>query len=200
MNLFCRRFNLRHNGAVELANALSLNETVESLCLWVNHLGDEVTRSSRASLFESILAHSYLSLPQGIEALAPALAQHPSLVKVDLFDNSVGDAGATILAQVLIQSSSIQVLNLRDNMIGDEGSTHAHPDWSHCSERHTPVLTATRVGAFALAGALQSTTCLERLGLVSNPLSFGRSYYLVMFVMQAYCDSSQYRPIFPGNE
>ena len=53
--------------------------------------------------------------------LAPVLASHPSLKKLDLFDNEIGDQGAQALAQVINESKSLVELNLFDNMIGDQG-------------------------------------------------------------------------------
>jgi len=110
------------NGADELANALSLNETATSLCLWLNHMGDEVTGKAVVHCVLVVVTQSHCFLRQGIEVLAPSLASHPCLVKIDLFDNNIGDAGAAALAQVLIQSSTIQVINLQENMIGDQGA------------------------------------------------------------------------------
>jgi hypothetical protein len=117
------------NGADELANALSLNETATSLCLWLNHMGDEVTGKAVVHCVLVVVTQSHCFLRQGIEVLAPSLASHPCLVKIDLFDNNIGDAGAAALAQVLIKSSTIQVINLQENMIGDQGAEHCVFFW-----------------------------------------------------------------------
>ena len=54
-------------------------------------------------------------------ALAPAIAAHPKLVKVDFFNNDIGDMGAIALADVIKRSKSVSEFNLWTNNIGDEG-------------------------------------------------------------------------------
>jgi len=46
----------------------------------------------------------------------------PDLVKLDLGDKGVGDAGATAIAEGLKTNSTLQTLNLGDNKVGDAGA------------------------------------------------------------------------------
>ena len=59
---------------------------------------------------------------QGAIHLAQAVAHHPKLVHVDLFDNSISDEGATALSYVIENSKTIRTLNLWTNLIGDKGA------------------------------------------------------------------------------
>ena len=56
--------------------------------------------------------------------MAPAIAVSPSLTKLLVDDNELGDAGATILCDALRESTvtKVQELDLSDNNIGPEGA------------------------------------------------------------------------------
>ena len=42
---------------------------------------------------------------------------------LDLYDNNIGDEGATALAEALKENTTLTTLNLASNKIGDEGAT-----------------------------------------------------------------------------
>ena len=117
VTLHSRGFQLGADGSEDLAQALSTNDTVLEVILWVNHIGDRVRPSSNDNCLQSNALRV-----QGATALAPVLASHPKLVKLDLFDNDISDSGAIALASVISKSKTLKELNLLSNMIGDEGN------------------------------------------------------------------------------
>ena len=63
--------------------------------------------------------------PEGVAALAPAIAVSSSVTKILVRNNQLGDAGATVLCDALRQSNvtKVQELDLSFNSIGPDGAT-----------------------------------------------------------------------------
>jgi len=144
-----RGFQLGADGSEDLAQALSTNDTVLEVILWVNHIGD-----------------------RGATALAPVLASHPKLVKLDLFDNDISDSGAIALASVISKSKTLKELNLLSNMIGDEGAFAIATALENNNIIESLQLDKNKIsddGAAALGASIATSMVLTSFSLMENP-------------------------------
>eukprot|EP00567_Pseudictyota_dubia_P005180 CAMPEP_0197456416 /NCGR_PEP_ID=MMETSP1175-20131217/43298_1 /TAXON_ID=1003142 /ORGANISM="Triceratium dubium, Strain CCMP147" /LENGTH=280 /DNA_ID=CAMNT_0042990487 /DNA_START=100 /DNA_END=942 /DNA_ORIENTATION=- len=122
---------------VAITNALRVNTCVTKLELGGNSIGST----------EGWIAYghvlSYDSHNSGFAVFCKALAQHPVIREVCLWNNGVTCRGAELIAQSLRKNTSLKKIDLSTNNIGD-------------------------IGALALAGALAHNSTLEELNLSGN--------------------------------
>src|SRR6185312_12729189 len=102
LDLNLSKCNIGNTGATVLAKALESNFSLSSLNLVYN----EITHIRAKSILE----------------MALDLNSSISLTSLDLYNNSIGDTGATALAKALESNSSLTSLNLRYNQIGVIGA------------------------------------------------------------------------------
>jgi len=96
-NHFCEHFGVTHNEkvlGVHFWNLLSLNQTLQVLCLRGNALG---TRS---------MWHA-----------AEFVAEHPRLKVLDVADNGIGSIGALVMLNALAKNKTLRLLDLTHNAV-----------------------------------------------------------------------------------
>jgi Ran GTPase-activating protein (RanGAP) involved in mRNA processing and transport len=134
-------------GATALANALVHNNTVKTLRLWSNHVGEaggvqlaHMFRTNR-SLTSVSLQDNQLGDAAAI-ALGDSFEHHNRVLRtVRLFKNNISDRGASALASCLTRNAILTVLDLGSNKIKE-------------------------AGAEALLAGLRKNVTLKQLGLV----------------------------------
>lgn len=139
------RDELSGGGIQVLADALSINSSVRSLCLEGAELGDF-----------------------GIQVLAEGLKKNNSIRILNLRDNLIGDPGIKALAGALKRNGSIRLLKLEINEIGDEGIKALAVALKSNRALRTLFLGNNEIGdegIKALAEALQENTSVNTLGI-----------------------------------
>lgn len=139
------RDELDTEGIQVLADALSINSSVRSLCLEGAELGDF-----------------------GIQVLAEGLKRNNSIRILNLRDNLIGDPGIKALAAALKRNGSIRLLKLEINEIGDEGIKALAEALKLNRALRTLFLGNNQIGdegIKALAEALQENTSVNTLGI-----------------------------------
>ncbi|CAE7746055.1 NLRC3, partial [Symbiodinium microadriaticum] len=125
----------------------------------------------RSGLEELVLRGTFI--PQGMQALAPALKGLAALKVLGLSNNNLRDDGAKALAESLTGMSLLERLDLQFNQIGSEGAKALAPalkglavlkvlDLGHNDLRDD--------GAKALAESLTGMSLLERLDLLNDDI------------------------------
>ena len=143
--------NIHDDGAVSLARALSVNDTLQILDLRVNHIGD-----------------------RGVIGLAEALKRNHTLKRLVLRRNMVGDAGAHAIGQALCSNTTLEQLDLGNNKITSVG---IYSIAAAIAQGQSSALTGLRLsfnriddhGVTAIADALLLNRTVETLFLSYNP-------------------------------
>ena len=142
--------NIEDAEAQSLANALRINQTLQTLRLIDNQIGprgaEALANTLRVNQTLQTLNLSHNQITEaGAQAFAIALAVNQTLRKLYLPCNHIGKSGIQALATALTVNHFLQTLVLDRNQIGD-------------------------VGAQALATALEKNQSLQALHLISNQI------------------------------
>lgn len=138
-----------HEVAVQIANALRINNVLTDLSLWDNNIGDE-----------------------GITAISQALKDNKktNLATLNVAYNNISFDGTAALASTLIDSVVLTTLNLSNNRIDEEGGNLIAN-----ALKGNKVLTSLdignnflRRGAIDIANALEENNTLTELSLSRN--------------------------------
>lgn len=114
-------------GFLDLAEALTLNQTLRFLEAGNNQPGDSGVVRMAAVLCDNIALegldiHSCCVSDIGIEALAEVLSHNQTLTGLNLDCNKISDNGLTALAEGLRKKVSVlRHLDLQGNLFGEEG-------------------------------------------------------------------------------
>lgn len=157
--------------AMRVAQLLSLNRGLQSLCVGDSDFGDKALQElvaglqSNTTLQKLDLEHRSISA-EGAKSLAEALGESSGLRRLLLSRNSINDAGAAALAPCLHR---LEEVNLSDCGICAQGATAlAVPVAAPSSRLRCLRLEQNDIGhegAEAIASAAASSPCLEELYL-----------------------------------
>eukprot|EP00049_Salpingoeca_infusionum_P011633 m.203061 g.203061 ORF g.203061 m.203061 type:complete len:243 (+) comp14986_c0_seq7:1398-2126(+) len=102
--------------AVMVADALTVNGSVQQLQLDQNSIGDEGAKALAASLqvnhtLQTLSVYANKIGPEGAKAFADSLKVNCGLTSLTLYQNTIGDEGAIALGEMLKLNSSIRELS-----------------------------------------------------------------------------------------
>ena len=126
--LYLRDCHISSEGAVKLAAALCKNNTLKSLDLSNNPIGEDV--EGVAAVAEMLVENKTLTglylqdchiSSEGAVELADALCKNSILKDLNLNRNPIGVKGASSMSNMLQHNISLEVLHLRDDSVGKEG-------------------------------------------------------------------------------
>ncbi|XP_072892029.1 ribonuclease inhibitor-like [Hemitrygon akajei] len=127
--LWLWKVGLTDSGAEDLASALSTNPSLTVLDLSLNKLGDPGVKLVSAALrnpeckIQKLWLDNVGLTDSGAEDLVSALSTNPSLTKLDLSYNELGDSGVKLVSEALRNPEcKIQTLWLRDVGLTDSGA------------------------------------------------------------------------------
>ena len=176
-------------GLIELTEALlhcsSLQEKqLEKLLLHSIASDDEITKLNKMFHDHPDMLHcidwesNFQTAHDDEKARVYAIAIHHTLTEIketlNLYFNSISDAGATSLAQALHHNSTLKELQLSSNNISDAGATDLAQALHHNSTLKVLHLSRNNIsyaGATALAQALHHNSALKELHLSCNNIS-----------------------------
>ena len=142
--------NINNNGAVNIAKAIQMNTTLQTLDMSNNKISDDGVIAisdylKRNSLLEKLNLSKNKITDKGANMIAEALQLNTTLKQLDLSINKIFGDGATAISNILITNKSLQELNMSKNEI-------------------------TNKGAKMIAEALQLNTTLKQLDLSINKI------------------------------
>eukprot|EP00545_Synedropsis_sp_CCMP1620_P013679 CAMPEP_0119014704 /NCGR_PEP_ID=MMETSP1176-20130426/10238_1 /TAXON_ID=265551 /ORGANISM="Synedropsis recta cf, Strain CCMP1620" /LENGTH=334 /DNA_ID=CAMNT_0006967927 /DNA_START=153 /DNA_END=1154 /DNA_ORIENTATION=+ len=187
LNMSCNRVSAK--GALAIARFLVRSQTIHTLCLFGNEMGEggaiAIAEALRSNTSLQVLNLSYNRITcEGAVALAKSIADHPNLQRLDLSGNAIGDEGASALAAACMRSSSLLDFTLSRNHVGDLGAM----SFARALTRNSCKLQSLRLassdigvtGARALALSLRSNTTLRTIDMRFGDLlvGTGRQFFL----------------------
>ena len=119
--------NINNNGAVNIAKAIQMNTTLQTLDMSSNEISDDGVIAisdylKRNSSLEKINLSKNRITNEGAKMIAEALQLNTTLKQLDLSINKMFDDGTTAISNVLITNKSLQELNISKNEITNEGA------------------------------------------------------------------------------
>lgn len=166
-------------GAILIATALKKNTSVRELCLRWSSIGIDGAVAVAASLHDGNRSLTGLDLfcnsikDAGAAAVSVAIIANPAIRTLDLGWNSIGDSGAAAIAKALKAGCFVSKLGLEQNAIGENGG-------------------------YALASALCRNTSLTELRLAGNPV--GEVAAVKLGESAAFCPRLTSFDLFPESE
>jgi len=109
-------------GAMALAKALETNSALTGLRLRGNSIGDVGMQALVEALVKALEKKNARTILCTLQTIADVLETNNTLMKLDLNDRRIGDAGAQALAEALKTNEALTELYLSDNSIGDAGA------------------------------------------------------------------------------
>ena len=125
----------------------------------------------------SSLSHIHIQGDTGVAALAEEILKRTGVLflkVIDLYENSISDAGARALAKSIKHGSHLRELYLWGNSIGNDGATSLANAIAENNELESLVLWNNRIGdsgAESLLAALDVNKRLKKLYLTGNRVS-----------------------------
>ena len=142
--------NIGNEGAKQLADMLKVNTSIQEMYLGYNNIGDE-----------------------GAKQLGGALAKNKTLRKLRLYYTKIGDEGAEVLADMIKGNTSIQEIDLGYNDIGDEGAKCLGGALANNKTLKVLLLNFNKIGdngAEHLAHSLMANNTLQTIVLYDNTI------------------------------
>jgi Ran GTPase-activating protein (RanGAP) involved in mRNA processing and transport len=130
-------------------------------------LGSDLLKASYVNLEKRGLTDTHMA------RVALLLKVNASLNRLDLDNNTIGDAGAVALAPAFKSMASLKELYLYNNQIGDAGATELAPAFKSMASLNWLFLSNNQIGdagAAALAPAFKTMASLEKLYLYNNQI------------------------------
>ena len=142
--------NINNNGAVNIAKAIQMNTTLQTLDMSNNEISDDGVIAisdylKRNSSLEKLNLSTNNITSEGAKAVAEAIQVNTTLEKLDLSFNKLSDDGASFISDGLKTNKSLQEIKMSTNEI-------------------------TNKGAKTIAEALQLNTTLKQLDLSINKI------------------------------
>ncbi|XP_048578871.1 protein NLRC3 isoform X1 [Nematostella vectensis] len=175
LELYINR-SLTHNAWSHFAEALSTNNSIKALQLYINKFNPncdlinkalkENTSIKKLKLFK--ITTSYVLADEFIAALARTQLHEPSLIDLDLSLNKISSKGAIAIAEMLSKNQLLETFRLSFNQIGDEGAIAIANALKTNSTLKILDLTKNNIGnegAKAIAEALMTNSTLKEFDL-----------------------------------
>ncbi|CAF2265566.1 unnamed protein product [Rotaria magnacalcarata] len=165
-NLICQEQNelidrlrqLAPQHAAYLSNATRINQTLTTLYLDRNQIGDT-----------------------GAQQIAEALTKNVTLTTLYLGSNGIGDTGAQHIAEALTKNQALTTLYLRGNLIGETGAQHIAEALVKNQTLATLNLDGNKItdtGAQHIAEALTNNQTLTTMSLYGNQISNTHAHHI----------------------